>query len=119
MAGCYREFDGQNCFVILTTCANPSVAGVHDRMPLLLESRELEAWIFDNEKLEYFLGKTLQGAISFPLGFGIYRLLCGDATVFAGPDVRITPAPVIHILIIVAIACIGIVFLHRILFPEK
>ena len=61
MAGCYREFDGQNCFVILTTCANPSVAGVHNRMPLLLESRELEEWIFDNEKLEYFLGKMPKG----------------------------------------------------------
>ena len=58
MAGCYREFNGENCFVILTTAANPSVAGVHDRMPLLLERQELEAWIFDNGKLEYFLGKT-------------------------------------------------------------
>lgn len=105
---------GRSALAFAMACAIAGFGGlsVHCQTLLFTEGAGLRA-------RKYFLGKTLQGAISFPLGFGIYRLLCGDATVFAGPDVRISPAPVIHILIIVAIACIGIVFLHRILFPEK
>ena len=38
---------------------------------------------------------------------------------FAGTAVRIEPAPVSHILLVLAAACAGIVFLRRILFPEK
>ena len=36
MAGLYRVYEGKPCYVILTTAANPSVADVHDRMPLVL-----------------------------------------------------------------------------------
>lgn len=68
---------------------------------------------------KYFLGKTLQGVISFPLGYGVYRLFYGDAAAFTGTAVRIEPAPVSHILLVLAAACAGIVFLRRILFPEK
>ena len=57
MAGCYDCFDGQERFVILTTEANPSVKPVHDRMPLILESNELEAWVTDDNAVEYFLHK--------------------------------------------------------------
>ena len=58
MAGCYDCFDGQERFVILTTEANPSVKPVHDRMPLILERSELEAWVTDDNAVEYFLHKT-------------------------------------------------------------
>ena len=57
MAGCYDCFDGQDRFVILTTEANPSVKPVHDRMPLILERNELEAWVTDDSAAEYFLHK--------------------------------------------------------------
>lgn len=58
MAGCFNQFQGENCFVILTTEANPSVSAVHDRMPLVLEPKEVEDWILDDGSLEFLLHKT-------------------------------------------------------------
>ena len=58
MAGCYDCIDGQNRFVILTTEANSSVKPVHDRMPLILDRKELESWVTDDNAVEYFLHKT-------------------------------------------------------------
>lgn len=57
MAGCYRIYNGQNRFVILTTQANASVAPVHERMPLLLERQELEDWIMEDAAVEFILTK--------------------------------------------------------------
>ena len=36
LAGIYDTISGVNCFIILTTAPNDSVAPIHDRMPLLL-----------------------------------------------------------------------------------
>ncbi|HIW84794.1 MAG TPA: SOS response-associated peptidase [Candidatus Dorea gallistercoris] len=58
MAGCYNRFRDQDCFVILTTQANPSVLPVHDRMPLVLEPEELESWVLDDRATEALLHKT-------------------------------------------------------------
>ncbi|MCI5648694.1 MAG: SOS response-associated peptidase [Fusicatenibacter sp.] len=58
MAGCYQMFQNQERFVILTTQANVSVEKVHDRMPVILEPKELEDWIYDDEYLEFALRKT-------------------------------------------------------------
>lgn len=58
MAGFYNVFQGEERFIILTTQANASVASVHDRMPLLMEARELEDWIYDDSFLEFALCKT-------------------------------------------------------------
>ena len=49
---------GQRRFVILTTEANPSVAPVHSRMPLILEKKEAEGWIFEEGRTAEFLKKT-------------------------------------------------------------
>lgn len=57
MAGCFREIQGENRFVILTTQANASVACVHDRMPLILETKDIEHWIWDEQFVEYYLRK--------------------------------------------------------------
>ena len=57
MAGCYNRYGDQDRFVILTTEANPSVAPVHNRMPLILEPEELEDWVLDNRASEYLLHK--------------------------------------------------------------
>lgn len=58
MAGCYKEFEGMKHFVILTTAANPSVAPIHNRMPLILEPGEVENWILDRKSTEDLLHKT-------------------------------------------------------------
>lgn len=58
MAGCYRAYEGQNRFVILTTQANNSVATVHERMPLILERQEMEDWVMEDGAVEFILRKT-------------------------------------------------------------
>lgn len=58
MAGCYNRYEGQERFVILTTEANPSVAPVHNRMPLILEPEELKDWVLDDQATESLLHKT-------------------------------------------------------------
>ena len=47
MAGLYRVYVGKPCYVILTTSANPSVADVHDRMPLVLQPNQIDSWLTD------------------------------------------------------------------------
>ena len=58
MAGCYNRYQDEERFVILTTEANPSVAPVHHRMPLILDPEELEDWVLDGRATEYILHKT-------------------------------------------------------------
>lgn len=47
MAGFYNRFQEEDRFVILTTAANASMEKVHDRMPLILEEKEVEDWIYN------------------------------------------------------------------------
>ena len=58
MAGCYDLYEDEERFVILTTEANPSVSPVHERMPLILEPRELRNWVLDDGAVEPLLQKT-------------------------------------------------------------
>lgn len=58
MAGFYDQFRGTDCFVIITVPANGSVSPVHDRMPLILEEKELADWIYRDEFLEPALRRT-------------------------------------------------------------
>lgn len=58
MAGFYNMFQNEKRFIILTTQANDSVIPVHNRMPLVLEDKELEDWIYDDKFTEYALHKT-------------------------------------------------------------
>ena len=58
MAGFYNHIQEEDCFVILTTAANESMKGTHDRMPLTLEPDELDEWLFDDRSLEKYLHKT-------------------------------------------------------------
>jgi len=55
MAGFYNLYSEQDRFVILTTQANESVRRTHDRMPLILEGRELEDWLYDSIYWKYVL----------------------------------------------------------------
>ena len=58
LAGFYNHFEGEDKFVILTTSANESMKGTHDRMPLILNPYELHDWLFDDYKIEDFLRRT-------------------------------------------------------------
>ncbi len=58
MAGFYNQIQDEPRFVILTTQANQSVSPVHDRMPLILETEEVDNWIFDGSQTQAFLQKV-------------------------------------------------------------
>ena len=47
LAGIYDTINGVNCFIILTTAPNDSVASIHDRMPLLLSHEQVRPWLVD------------------------------------------------------------------------
>ena len=58
MAGFYRHFQEGDCFIIITTQANASVNKVHERMPLILEDKELVDWVYDDFCFQSLLQKT-------------------------------------------------------------
>lgn len=58
MAGFYNRYDNEERFVILTTEANDSMRPVHDRMPLILEEKEILAWLSDDNATGKILQKT-------------------------------------------------------------
>ena len=41
LAGIYDNINGVNCFIVLTTAPNDSVAPIHDRMPLILAHEQV------------------------------------------------------------------------------
>lgn len=49
LAGLWNDFAGEEKCVILTTSANESMNGIHDRMPVVLREVELSAWVRDAE----------------------------------------------------------------------
>ncbi|MCJ7846080.1 SOS response-associated peptidase [Blautia sp. NSJ-175] len=57
-AGIYNRYGEEQRFVILTTQANDSMRRIHDRMPLILEERQVKDWIFSRQKAEDLLGQT-------------------------------------------------------------
>ncbi|MFT4145262.1 MAG: SOS response-associated peptidase [Mobilitalea sp.] len=58
MAGLYSIYKGEMRYVILTTNANESMEGIHDRMPLIIPKEDLETWILEDNKTNYFLHTT-------------------------------------------------------------
>ena len=55
LAGFYRlEEDGPH-FIILTTEANASMAGIHPRMPLILSEEEMMTWFKQDQSFETLL----------------------------------------------------------------
>lgn len=47
LAGIWNDYGGEQRFCILTRAAEESVAGIHERMPVVLKPSELDAWIHD------------------------------------------------------------------------
>lgn len=58
MAGFAAGYGEDERFTILTTAANASVAPVHERMPLILEEQEIEAWLSDMKAAAEILHKV-------------------------------------------------------------
>lgn len=58
MAGLYNEIRGEPRFVILTTEANASVAGVHARMPVVLPRDLIDGWVQDTGLAMELLGRV-------------------------------------------------------------
>jgi len=55
LAGISDFFGSERRFSILTTAANESMSSVHDRMPLILEEGQTQAWLSDREAAEELL----------------------------------------------------------------
>ena len=49
LGGIWNEFAGERRCVIMTTAANASMDGIHDRMPVILQKGEVETWVKDTE----------------------------------------------------------------------
>ena len=58
MAAIYAVWGGISCYCILTTEANDSMREVHDRMPLVLEKRQIEEWMNDPKATSHYLKMT-------------------------------------------------------------
>ena len=58
MAGIYDVRDVVPCYCILTTAPNASMRDVHDRMPLVLEHKQIVPWLYDLKATEQFLKAT-------------------------------------------------------------
>lgn len=56
MAGIFNEKERR--FAILTTAANDSVKPVHNRMPLILNKKNLRQWIYDTNYALNFIKET-------------------------------------------------------------
>ena len=61
-AGLYNKFGDGEYFTIITAAANSSVAGIHERMPLILSRDESEIWLNDSRYAEKLLG-TVPGSL--------------------------------------------------------
>lgn len=59
IAGFYAYFDGQPRSILLTTEPNASVAPVHNRMPLLLQKRQISSWLKDSSWAQAFLRQAM------------------------------------------------------------
>ena len=61
LAGCYQRTedapDGR--YVILTTAANASMEPVHDRMPLMIEERDINTWLSDESAVHDLLRREM------------------------------------------------------------
>ena len=47
MAGLYDRRGSEDCYCILTTAPNASMRPIHDRMPLVIPPRKMQAWLID------------------------------------------------------------------------
>lgn len=51
MAGIYKRCAGEEHFTILTTAANKSMSGIHERMPLILREGDASDWLTNGSRM--------------------------------------------------------------------
>jgi putative SOS response-associated peptidase YedK len=73
LAGIWNTYGLDSRVTILTTEANESMQNIHDRMPLIMEQRELETWLYDDNSVEFLLHKK-PGGLSIASG-GVQQTL--------------------------------------------
>ena len=54
----WNDYADERRCVILTTAANASMEGIHDRMPVVLRREQLEPWVRDAEYATELITKT-------------------------------------------------------------
>lgn len=54
LAGLCNEFAGERRYVILTAAANPSMADIHNRMPVIIPKHRIEEWLLQPETVSGF-----------------------------------------------------------------
>ncbi|MBR0091597.1 MAG: SOS response-associated peptidase [Lachnospiraceae bacterium] len=61
LAGIYQRTEGSpdGRFVILTTGANASMEPVHDRMPLMIAGKDINAWLSDESEVHDLLRREM------------------------------------------------------------
>ena len=62
MAGLFRDFEDGRRFTVLTTNANAAMAPVHDRMPLIFNAEQMDAWLRDDSAVPELL-RTVPPAV--------------------------------------------------------
>lgn len=63
LAGLWNDFAGEARCVILTTAANESMEGIHDRMPMVLKREQLEEWVRRPEAASEIIGTVPPGLV--------------------------------------------------------
>ena len=64
LARIYNLFNNEDCFTILTTAANASVSAVHDRMPVVIEQKDIYDWLFNDEKAHNLINRDMPMFVS-------------------------------------------------------
>lgn len=59
LAGVWKLIEDRLRFVVLTTAANASMAPVHDRMPLMMDAKDVEPWLFSRKDAERLLRREM------------------------------------------------------------
>lgn len=59
IAGCYNYFDNVAQSILFTTAPNESMVPVHDRMPLILQKNQINAWIYNTDFAKNFLDTAM------------------------------------------------------------
>lgn len=60
LAGIYRKDPDGGRFAILTKGATGCMEGIHDRMPVILEKKDIEEWILSKEEADRLLGCSFE-----------------------------------------------------------
>lgn len=58
LAGLWNDYADERRCVILTTAANASMEGIHDRMPVVLRREQLEPWVRDAAFASELIGRV-------------------------------------------------------------